>query len=615
MLFNIKAEKIPVDQAKQVAKNVFYEHFNVKQNKLNFDIVYTNYSESAPLYYVFNRTQDEGFVIVSADDRVLPVLAYSNESNYTNNNFPVQFVSWMEHYSIQIKYAIENDLQADKKILSQWSKYNVSASLFEPDKNLRNVDPLLGDIIWDQDEGWNDYCPTDPDGPGGHVYAGCVATAAGQVMKYWNYPQQGEGSHTYNPSGYPSQTANFGNTTYEWDNMAEEYDTDEAALLLWHLGISVDMQYGPDGSGAYTDDLVYSFENYFKYKNTADFKSKSWHSDWDDMLKDELDEGRPMVYQGVDGYSGHAFVCDGYDGNEFHFNWGWSGSYNGYFTTDNLNPSSYQFNSNQGAIFGVEPAITLYPPTNLQAQIDENDVTLSWESPDNKGLQGFKVYRDDQAITGVLPASLFVFTDSNLDNGTYTYCVKAIYDSGTSNCSNEETVEIDFSMTPPQNLQASVNQNDVTLSWESPNSKGINGYKVFRDDEAISGLLPPTLFVFSDSNLENGLYTYCVKAKYKDGMSDCSNYKSVNINYTSIKQKNNDFIISPNPVNNSLKIVSEKNKIEKIIISDISGKTVYRKENINTKSKTIDFSNLDKGLYLLKINISNNEIHKKIIKN
>ncbi len=529
---NLQAENVPVNEAELVAENVYFEHFGIKQQQLSFDLVYTEYNKSTALYYVFNRTDDIGFVIISADDRVYPILGFSTESKYYNDEHsPIQFIAWLDNYSKQIKYAINNDLKPNQEIVKTWQKYNCLPAEFVADKNLKNVDPLLGDIIWDQDNGWNDYCPTDPSGPGGHVYAGCVATAAGQVMKYWDYPEQGEGSHSYNATGYGTQTANFGNTTYDWDNMADGYPTDAAALLLYHIGVAVEMQYGPDGSGAYTSDLVNALPQYFLYQTSIDFQNKSWHpNDWDDILIEELDLSRPMVYKGSDGNTGHAFVCDGYTGTQFHFNWGWSGYNNGYFYTDDLTPGYNNFNQNQGAIFGIEP---------------------DWAA--------------------------------NLE--------------------------------PPVNLQASVNQNDVTLTWEPPETKDLIGYIIFRDDNAITDTLPASLLVFSDSNLENGLYTYCIKAVYDVGTSECSDPRSANVNYTIIAKNESEISLFPNPVNNSLKIVSDNKQIKEIIISTISGKNIYKSKNINKLSQNIDFSTFDKGIYLIEIKTDKNILYKKIIKN
>jgi hypothetical protein len=176
-------------------------------------------------------------------------------------------------------------------------------------------------------------------------------------MKYWAHPAQGEGSHSYTHPDYGYQYANFGATTYNWASMPNSSGESDIAELLYHLGVSVEMDYSPDGSGAYTSDCVYALENYFDYNTAASYIQKSYYSNitWENMMRGQLDDGQPMTYRGS-GTGGHAFVLDGYQGsNYFHFNWGWSGYYNGYFYLNDLTPGSYSFTSSQAAIINVYP--------------------------------------------------------------------------------------------------------------------------------------------------------------------------------------------------------------------------------------------------------------------
>jgi hypothetical protein len=265
------------------------------------------------------------------------------------------------------------------------------AQWLEPNQVLsdgRSVNPLLG-TTWNQSCFYNELCPSDPNAPYGycgHVPVGCVALAMAQVMKYWDYPVSGTGSHSYYASPYGWQSADFGNTTYEWDNMPGSLNNDNlsVATLIYHCAVSVNMQFGPNGSGAFTGDARNSLVNYFDYDAEAAFIYKSSYSDpvWESMLRDELDMGRPVIYRGQ-GTGGHAWVCDGYAAdNYFHMNWGWGGYANGYFYLSALNPAGNNFNSNQAAIMGIVPSdAVLEPPTGLEAQVNGNDVFLSWSAP------------------------------------------------------------------------------------------------------------------------------------------------------------------------------------------------------------------------------------------
>jgi len=219
----------------------------------------------------------------------------------------------------------------------------------------RGVAPLLINL-WNQDSPYNMLCPVDPLGPGGHVYAGCVATAMSMVMHHWRYPNQGIGFNSYSWEEYGYIYANFGETEYIFNNMQTEMDGDmsDIALLQFHCGVAVEMMYGNDGSGAYSWNVPSAIKQHFGYSNAASFKEKENYSNtnWTNLLKEQIDLGQPMYYSGFSNSGGHAFVCDGYDdANLFHFNFGWSGSSNGFYTLYDVGG----FNSGQGAVTNFIP--------------------------------------------------------------------------------------------------------------------------------------------------------------------------------------------------------------------------------------------------------------------
>ena len=178
-----------------------------------------------------------------------------------------------------------------------------------------------------QGHSWNEYCPEDNQGPGGNVYVGCVATATAMVMKYWNHPQIGEGSHSYNHPEYGTISADF-NTVYNWGEMNDNQPTDASRKLLFHVGVSCEMNYSPNGSGAwvgvYEPSVLTGLKTYFRYNPNAVFISKDdfTEDEWLDIVKIELDQERPLIYKGYtsDLSAGHAFVIDGYDDDFFHLN-------------------------------------------------------------------------------------------------------------------------------------------------------------------------------------------------------------------------------------------------------------------------------------------------------
>ena len=323
---------------------------------------FTKTYTGTPVYYVFNL-RHEGYVIVSADNIVTPVLGYSFTGTYSPENQPPQFVNWMEGYAKQINRASANHYAAPQVVNDAWQRLLSGVPVNNaPLSPSTDVAPLLIST-WDQGFPYNMLCPLEPGGSGGRVWAGCVATAMSQVMYYYRWPETGVGQHCYYPSGYPQQCADFAATTYKWNEMMNVLTTawnDTAgATLLWHAGISVNMMYGAGGSGAYSDDARNAMVNSFKYTPNSVLIEKSNYSDasWSQTIRENLDQKRPLYYDGY-GTGGHAFNLDGYQGTDyFHFNWGWSGSFNGYFYLTNLNPGGEDFTQGQGAI------VNLYPDT------------------------------------------------------------------------------------------------------------------------------------------------------------------------------------------------------------------------------------------------------------
>jgi hypothetical protein len=337
-------------------RKVQYQDLKVRES---WPVVYNGNT----VYYVFNL-EGTGFVIVSADDAVMPVLAYSFDGTVTKENQPPQFLNWMDGYAKQIDDGIRHPYAVAEATSADWKRLlSNDPGQLTPLKTTLDVSPLLIST-WDQGGPYNFLCPSDPGGPGGHVWAGCVATAMSQVMYYYRYPLTGLGSHCYTPWGYPQQCADFGNTTYNWNEMLTSLSGKDSsvATLIWHAGISVDMMYSPNGSGAYSEDARNALVNNFRYGSEAQLLQKDNYSEtqWESMMRDNLDHKRPMYYDGY-GTGGHAFNLDGYQGtNYFHFNWGWSGSFNGYYYLTNLNPGGDNFTNGQGAIVDLYPDSTLY---------------------------------------------------------------------------------------------------------------------------------------------------------------------------------------------------------------------------------------------------------------
>ena len=418
------ASPVDVEQARHLGMKYVQNHASRQVSELS--LAYTEMTESgANALYVFNF--DGGYIIVAADDVALPILAYGEEGNFDASQISEGLAYYLRHYARQIEYAIENNLQPEAEVMAQWESIARTGSEGSNTRGTRDVAPLIS-TNWNQDNPYNLYCPTGHGGPGGHAYAGCVATAMSMVMKRWNWPDHGESSYSYTPEGYPTQTVNFENTYYEWNNMPNSCNTSNyqaVATLMYHCGVAVDMQYGSQGSGAYSQDVPEAISKYFRYTSHANRLERDLYTkyDWEEMLIANLEEGFPLYYSGSDTDGGHAFVCCGYreSDRKFYFNWGWSGFNNNYFAIDALNTYSGYFNSNQAAIFDFIPAYiydALLPAPEALQVTSENANSkrgiVTWVNP-TTSLGGMALENIEEVQ--VLRNGQLIYSSSNLTPG------------------------------------------------------------------------------------------------------------------------------------------------------------------------------------------------------
>jgi hypothetical protein len=435
------ASPVDVNTARQLSLK--YVQGNATKKVANLDLAYTQTTESgANALYVFNF--EGGYMIMAADDVAEPILAFGEEGCFDANNIPDGLAYYLRHYARQIEYAVSNNMTATPEIAEQWEQIRRYGVIRSERATRGDVAPLIS-TNWNQDSPFNAYCPTSQGGPGGRAYAGCVATAMSMVMKRWNWPDHGQGSHSYTPSGYATQTVDFENAYYQWNNMPNNVNNSNyqaIALLMYHCGVAVDMQYGPQGSGAHSQDVPDAIFNYFRYTKSANRLDRDLYTrnEWEEILISNLMEGFPMYYSGAEGNSGHAFVCCGYreSDRKFYFNWGWSGFNNNYFAIDALNTYSGNFNDYQGVIIDMIPDYVydgLIPAvTDLEVaaeNVHSNVGVVSWTNPttslDGTTLENIEqvvLLRNDQEIfsqANVTPGEVMTFEDNVPDYDCYTY--------------------------------------------------------------------------------------------------------------------------------------------------------------------------------------------------
>ena len=309
-----------------------------------------------PAYYVFNAEDGNGFVIVSGEDKTDDILGYSDIGSFDLDNMPENAKAWLYGYAEQIammeNYVVQKQHDVQQRN-SQWSA----------------VAPILT-TKWGQSSPYNDKCPMHD---GRRSVTGCGATAMAQIMKYHEWPQDSVvGVAEYFADALNTVIPALPPTIFRWEEMKDKYvggeNGDAVAELMRYCGQAIESNYTSGLTLSSIFDVFEAFQKTFGYSQNMEFKSMFAHtlSEWEYIIYDELKDGRPVFYSGQSFQGGHAFVCDGYDGNGmFHINWGWSGDCDGYFKLSLMNPDIYYtgteptdgYRAYQFIITGIQPSV------------------------------------------------------------------------------------------------------------------------------------------------------------------------------------------------------------------------------------------------------------------
>ena len=445
--------------------------------------------EEGSCYYIFNVGSRDGFVIVSGDDRAPEILGYSDTGSFDENNIPDNMKAWLQGYADQIQLLSDMPEMAESRAA-------------KPKKTAKSaVGPLLS-TTWGQDEPYNLKVPNFVNGE--PSVTGCVATAMAQVLYY-------TAKHS---SGFPAATTivipayqcrrgwiveentsyvqvpGVPVTTFQWNNMLLDYSTgatvdqkNAVADLMLCCGASVEMDYANQASGGSSASLAsipHALKTYFGFDNSVQYRNRSLFTtvDWEDMIYMELANNRPVLYGGQSSGGGHAFVCDGYDGDGYyHINWGWKGKDNGFFLLDALNPydtsgagasSSYDgYSMQQDAIIGLQA------PSDITAQ-DEVRMTVNYFAYNNNT------------------------TTYDKDNVSFNYTLKC-----TNNLSDPYEVTLIISIYDSNNNYVRDFMSiDIEGAWKSGVWQNPNGFATGMD--------------LSDLNENDGIYKFKLRSKQKN---------------------------------------------------------------------------------------------------
>ena len=476
-------------------------------------------------------TQTGGFAVIANDDSFSPVLGYS--TNASDGEVAPGFLWWMDEMNSTLEQALANGETLTPVKLD--SSYKTSV-------------PTLLTSTWGQSAPYNNLTPVYPGDNGDeHYVVGCVATAMAQIMRYHKYPEHGEGSRRYRfaPGGDVAAvtlSANFGETTYDWDDMLDDYSgtytdaqAEAAALISFHCGVSVKMMYTKDGSGSYSSDAVDALRTYFNYHPSIKHFNRDYFpkKEWMNLVYRELSDGCPILYGGQSTSGGHSFVVDGYNEEGLvSVNWGWNGAQDGYYDIGSLNSFSSQqtlvqvrraddtrftqpYTSNWGFASAVEGSysngtVTMTGGTAYQLDTDPFTgsiclMALNTETGNTTKLGTIKSGISKMLYGKALTLSAVQFSTSLLSNGKYRIYFASQVD-GETTCQPiraKETVRNSYILT--------ITDDKVTLKADNDaNWTGINAVAI-ADDTRTSA--DTTVRVYDTTGR---LVYYAPKALYND---------------------------------------------------------------------------------------------------
>ncbi len=404
---SIDAKSISPAQAEAIAKQKFANstRLNASNVKMRLNYAAMNLKGETD-YYVFNRDGGQGYVIVSGDDMVDPVLAYNDRGSFDINQAPEPVKIMFERYQKSLDLMRQNPQDVNQAPSLRMNPNGVAPMFL----NEYGEGPH-----WHQFAPYNEYFPTYN---GEHCYAGCVPVAVAHILKGLQFPTYGNGSNTFHymlGDQEKSATANF-NHRYNYRNMRNGYQGytqgwQDVAQLMFDVAVALQARFSTSSTNVSYDQIIKAMVSFFDYNPNMQFLQKERYTDanWREMVYTELDEGRPVLYFGYrtvlnDGtqnaHVGHAFVMDGYDSEgRVRIIWGFQPEeYNSWFSFDLLSPRIYGdtpyehdeykegFNADQYAIMGIRPSeegenggVVVTGTTYLQDIMPANDVRGSFE--------------------------------------------------------------------------------------------------------------------------------------------------------------------------------------------------------------------------------------------
>lgn len=625
----IHAAPVSAGKAAAVAQSFLKQTLQAKQS-VKLELRTWDYDA----VYLFTLPQG-GWMMVAADDCARPILAYSLTGTLRTDALPVALQNIVSVYQQEIEH-----VRNAKAIPchEEWDMLAVGMSLQSVEEE--EVGPLLT-TQWFQKSPYNQLCP-------GYTMTGCVATAMAQVMKYWNYPAFGRGSHSYtDDSGYGTQSADFGNTRYDWDNMPNRLtgnstaaEKTAVATLMYHCGVSVNMHYSAVYSGTTLVKCESALPEYFRYnRHDIRYRAKGQMSNdaWTDTLIAELRLLHPILYGGNGPSGGHCFICDGFNAQRYlHFNLGEEGEGDGYYQVGAITYGAYSFNQANDAILGLHPEYGLYLSeetvsfTRIAAQrqvwfstSDTVDapwsavVSANWIQIDNTDFNhlGQVTVSVSENTTGMERTGTVLFTQGNLS--VTLNVVQEAYDPATDYC--PLTVEMENTHNEPW-------AGDAHLSFESL-SGTVYGIAQHTDNSRTStstiNVAPHDVMVrWHPGGALDRYINYKVKNRHGETLIEVNNayfdgddvlvvWPCNRLGVDDPQEVKPEWSLSPNPTTGRITVTGgiDNGQPVRLEVLDATGRVM-----LHTVGTTADLSHVGTGIYYIRIITENTVTVKKVLK-
>ena len=551
--------------------------FENKKEKYQIADIEKVYYHGQILCKIYNLSP-VGHILIVPYREISPVKSFSVTSNFDSKSKGYEFavleelkdtIDILEYYKTGDKANIDEALAENFKTWQKKMKINLSELTMVTKKinevenkmgiqkfilkdakgntiNTTKASPLIKTKWGQREPYWN----KTPKLNGKKCYAGCVAIAFAQILKYYEWPKKGESSHSYYWSkGNKWLNASFSDS-YDWDNMpnyTSNYDTTEetnaVSELCYEAGVAVDMEYGDEGSGAYVWDIEYALRHFFRYKDNVNviYRWNYSYQGFFDALKRQRDLMRPTVLAIYNQDVGHAVIVDGYmSGNMFHINMGWEGSKDAYYNMNkiyifnfsypqhaviNIIPDYQKININKTSLFFSKMEGTSNPaPNNFEIKNNSNGVMDYTVTPNKSWIN---VSKNSGSSKGEWDRIKVTVNILSLVEGTYTGVIEIVSDDAMNSPQNI-TVKLvvlpppiycplDFSGSKVENESLSYREYINAISWRAnPKNLNIEKYRIYLLDGSNKSLvveLDADTFEYWHRDVEGSRsYTYLLKA-------------------------------------------------------------------------------------------------------